>query len=225
MPAALWPSPISTSDVARAAARPAWPVVSGGAAWWTEDRPGEGGRTTIVRLTADGARTELLPPPWNARTRVHEYGGRPYAVTPGGDVVFTELTDQRLHTLDRSGEIRPLTAEGDRYADLMVRDDQVWCVRERHLDGGKVSRSIVSVPLAGGEAAEQVTGHDFYAFPTLSPDGRLLAYVCWNHPRMPWHGTELRVTRLSDGETWTVAAAAPRSPSWRPSGATTAVST
>ncbi|MFC5816781.1 S9 family peptidase [Nonomuraea harbinensis] len=221
MPAALWPSPISTSDVARAAARPAWPVVSGGAAWWTEDRPGEGGRTTIVRLTADGARTELLPPPWNARTRVHEYGGRPYAVTSGGDVVFTELTDQRLHTLDRSGEIRPLTPEGDRYADLVVRDDQVWCVRERHLDGGKVSRSIVSVPLAGGEAAEQVTGHDFYAFPTLSPDGRLLAYVCWNHPRMPWHGTELRVTRLSDGETWTVAGGPSESvlaPQWRDDG-------
>ncbi|MGI5269970.1 S9 family peptidase [Nonomuraea sp. CA-218870] len=221
MPAALWLSPISTSDVARAAARPGWPVASGGAAWWTEDRPEEGGRTTIVRLAADGSRTELLPPPWNARTRVHEYGGRPYAVTPDGGVVFTELTDQRLYARDPSGEIRALTPEGDRYADLAVRDGRVWCVRERHPDGGKVSRAIVTVPLAGGDAAEQVTGHDFYASPTLSPDGLLLAYVCWNHPRMPWHGTELRVTRLSDGETWTVAGGLAESvlaPRWRDDG-------
>ncbi|MDA0635917.1 prolyl oligopeptidase family serine peptidase [Nonomuraea sp. MCN248] len=221
MPAALWLSPISTSDVARAAARPGWPVASGGAAWWTEDRPEEGGRTTIVRLAADGSRTELLPPPWNARTRVHEYGGRPYAVTPDGGVVFTQLTDQRLYACDPSGEIRPLTPEGDRYADLAVRDDRVWCVRERHPGGGKVSRAIVTVPLAGGDAAEQVAGHDFYASPTLSPDGLLLAYVCWNHPRMPWHGTELRVTRLSDGETWTVAGGHAESvlaPRWRDDG-------
>ncbi|MFG1943562.1 prolyl oligopeptidase family serine peptidase [Nonomuraea sp. NPDC048826] len=221
MPAALWPSPVSTSDVARAAVRPAWPVASGGAVWWTEDRPEEGGRTTILRLAPDGSRAELLPPPWNARTRVHEYGGRPYAVAPGGAVVFTELTDQRLYLREPSGEIRALTPEGDRYADLTVRDGQVWCVRERHLDGGKVSRSVVTVPLAGGEAAEHVTGHDFYACPTLSPDGLLLAYVCWNHPRMPWHGTELRVTRLDGGETWTVAGGLAESvlaPLWRDDG-------
>src|SRR5690606_13008454 len=102
-----------------------------------------------------------------------------------GELVFAELTDQRLYARDPSGRIRPLTPEGDRYADLSVRDGHVWCVRERHLDGAKVSRSIVSVPLSGGEPAERVTGHDFYAFPALSPDGGLLAYVCWNHPRMP----------------------------------------
>src|SRR5690606_22327010 len=221
MPAAPWPSPISTSDVARAAAHRDWPSASGGAVWWAEERPEEGGRTTIVHLAADGVRTDLLPPPWNARTRVHEYGGRPYAVAPGGEVVFSELTDQRLYVRDRSGTIRPLTPPGDRFADLTVRDGRVWCVRERHLDDGKVSRSIVSVPLTGGEAAEHVTGDGFYAYPALSPDGRSLAYVCWSHPRMPWHGTELRVTRLTGGETRTVAGGPAESvlaPRWRDDG-------
>ncbi|NUP00962.1 MAG: S9 family peptidase, partial [Nonomuraea sp.] len=172
--------------------------------WWTEDRPGEGGRTAIVRRDADGTRHDLLPAPWSARTRVHEYGGRPYAVTPEGDVVFASLDDQRLYILGKNGEPKPLTAEGSRYADLLVHDGRVWCVREQHADDGKITRAVVSIPLTGGEPRTWATGCDFYAAPALSPDGEHLAYVCWNHPLMPWDGTELRVVRLRDGESWTV---------------------
>ncbi|MFC7588702.1 hypothetical protein ACFQYP_37105 [Nonomuraea antimicrobica] len=184
--------------------RPGWPTARDGRVWWTEDRPGEGGRTTIVRRAADGTHRDLLPAPWSARTRVHEYGGRPYAVTPEGEVVFANLKDQRLYVLGENGHPKPLTDEGCRYADLLVHDGQVWCVRERHAGNGKVTRAIVSIPLAGGQIRERATGHDFYASPTVSPDGRHLAYVCWNHPRMPWDGTELRVTALSSGGSWTV---------------------
>ncbi|WP_433439715.1 S9 family peptidase [Nonomuraea sp. CA-141351] len=200
----FWPSPISTRDVAGSSVRPGWPTAQNGRVWWTEDRPDEGGRTTIVCRAADGTRHELLQAPWSARTRVHEYGGRPYAVTPEGEVVFANLKDQRLYILRDNGEPKPLTEEGGRYADLSVRDGQVWCVRERHDDDGKVTRSIVSIPLDGGEILEWATGCDFYASPAISPDGRHLAYVCWNHPRMPWNGTELRVTRLAGGGSWTV---------------------
>ncbi|MEV0586026.1 prolyl oligopeptidase family serine peptidase [Nonomuraea sp. NPDC050310] len=199
-----WSSPLSTSDVARAGLRLGWPTAAAGQVWWTEDRPDEGGRSTIMHRAADGTRTELLPAPWSARTRVHEYGGRPYAVTGSGAVVFANLGDQRLYLLD-GGDPVPLTPDdGCRYADLLVRGDDLWAVRERHEDDGKVQRSIVSIPLAGGEPREHVTGSDFYASPTLSPDGQLLAYICWNHPRMPWNGTELRLTRLADGSSWTV---------------------
>ncbi|SDJ36350.1 Dipeptidyl aminopeptidase/acylaminoacyl peptidase [Nonomuraea maritima] len=194
----FWPSPITTTDVASSGTRPAWPTARDGRVWWAEDRPDEGGRTTIMRSGPDGVR-ELLPAPWSARTRVHEYGGRPYAVTPGGEVVFANLKDQRLYLLGDDSEPRPLTPEGSRYADLLVRDGQVWCVREHHGNGGRVSRAIVSVPLDGGDVRERVTGSDFYASPSLSPDGRHLAYVCWNHPRMPWDGTELRVLSLDGG--------------------------
>ncbi|WP_219471416.1 S9 family peptidase [Nonomuraea rhizosphaerae] len=198
----FWRSPISTADVARSGRRVGWPTALDGQVWWTEGRPDEGGRTTIMHRAADGALRELLPAPWSARTRVHEYGGRPYAVTPEHQVVFSSLADQRLYLLGE--EPVPLTPEGDRYADPLVRDGRVWCVRERHADGGKVSRAIVSIPPDGGEPREWVTGGDFYAAPAVSPDGRQLAYVTWNHPRMPWEGAELRVTRLADGLTRTV---------------------
>ncbi|MGW0806834.1 S9 family peptidase [Nonomuraea sp. NPDC002799] len=196
----FWPSPISTRDVAGSGVRPGWPTVQRGRVWWTEDRPDEGGRTSIVCRDADGTERDLLRAPWSARTRVHEYGGRPYAVTPEGDVVFANLKDQRLYLLRAgrdNGDPKPLTPEGGRYADLVVRDGQVWCVRELHAEEGKVIRAIVSIPLDGGEAREWATGSDFYASPSISPDGRHLAYVCWDHPRMPWDGTELRVIPLS----------------------------
>ncbi|MFG1696458.1 prolyl oligopeptidase family serine peptidase [Nonomuraea sp. NPDC049309] len=214
----FWPSPISTRDVAAAGVRPGWPTARDGRVWWTEDRPDEGGRTAIVRRDPDGTRRDLLPAPWCARTRVHEYGGRPYAVTPAGEVVFANLKDQRLYVLGENGEPKPLTEEGSRYADLVVHDTEVWCVRESHGDNGKITRAVVSIPLDGGEIREWATGCDFYASPTLSPDGRHLAYVCWDHPRMPWNGTELRVTRLEDGETWTVRGGPDESvlsPSWK----------
>lgn len=198
-----WPSPISTTDVARADLHLNWPSAQQGQVWWTEDRPDEGGRTTIMRRAADGTRRELLPAPWSARTRVHEYGGRPYTVTGDGQVVFANQADQRLYLLD--DEPAPLTPDDSaRYADLLARDGQVWCVRERHAGDGKVTRAIVSVPLDGGDVREWVTGGDFYAAPALSPDGRHLAYITWNHPRMPWNGTELRILRLADGSSWTV---------------------
>ncbi|MBB4918292.1 S9 family peptidase [Streptosporangium saharense] len=223
-PYGTWPSPISTTGVARSGLRLGFPTVSGTQTWWTEDRPLEGGRTTIVRQDSDGTRTQLLAAPWNARTRVHEYGGRPYALVPGGGLVFTNFADQRLYLLSPGAEPVPVTPEpkpecGLRYADMTVHDGRILCVRERHHDDGRVSRSIVSIPLDGGsEPRELVGGSDFYAFPVLSPDGEHLAYVCWDHPRMPWNGTEIRVTRLSDGLTSTVAGGLEESvlaPHWR----------
>ncbi|MFC6084635.1 S9 family peptidase [Sphaerisporangium aureirubrum] len=201
-----WPSPISTADVVRSGARPGHPSVIGAEVWWEEDRPAEGGRRTVVHLAADGTRHELLPPPWDARTRVHEYGGRSYAVAPGTGLVFAHHADQRLYLLPAGGTApRPLTPQpeiegGLRYADPLVHDGEVWCVQERHTGDGKVTRSIVSVPLAGGEPTQRVSGHDFYASPVLSPDGAHLAYICWDHPCMPWTGTELRVARLAGGD-------------------------
>ncbi|GHC97020.1 acyl-peptide hydrolase [Nocardiopsis terrae] len=196
----------------------AYPSVLGEEVWWEEYRPAEGGRTTLVRRDADGTVHDLLPAPWSVGTRVHEYGGRSHLPVPRRDdkaiprvgVVFANSTDQRLYLLERgAGEPVPLTPEPAsagalRYADPAPGPDgkQLLCVREQHADG-TVRRSIVSVPLSGRGAEdpeavqELVSGAHFYAAPALSPDGTRLAYVRWNHPRMPWDGTELRVGELT----------------------------
>ncbi|GAA3811601.1 prolyl oligopeptidase family serine peptidase [Sphaerisporangium flaviroseum] len=256
LPFGAWPSPISTSDVVRAGLRLSYPAVHDEDVWWEEDRPAEGGRRTIVHRAADGTRRELLSAPWDARTRVHEYGGRSYAVAPGVGVVFANHSDQRLYVVpaDSSGGAQggasggsgaaagrgaagdsgngrvggvaprvitpePETPSGLRYADLTIHGDEVWCVQEHHAEHGKVIRSIVSIPLCGeGEPRQRVAGSDFYAFPTISPDGEHLAYICWDHPRMPWVGTELRVTSIADGGSWRVTGGATESvlaPQWK----------
>jgi dipeptidyl aminopeptidase/acylaminoacyl peptidase len=206
-----WPSPITGADVARGRVGLSFPVITGSQVWWQEIRPSEGGRLAVVGQGPDGVRRDLLPAPWNARTRVHEYGGQSYLPLPGG-FLFANFADQRLYLCrtDQGAEPEPLTAAAsgdcaDRFADFVLGPggDEVWCVRERHA-GGRITRAIVAVPLDGSAAGHAgavrvlVSGSDFYAFPAPSPDGSMLAWICWDHPRMPWDGTELRVAAPGD---------------------------
>ena len=207
-----WPSPIGAADVASKQVGLAFPVIDASGVWWQESRPEEGGRVVVVRQGPDGLSRDLLPLPWNARTRVHEYGGKSYLPLPDG-FVFANLADQRLYRCGAPGETAPVAltpAPGpqaaDRFADpvLSPGGDEVWCVRERHA-AGRISRAIVAVPLDGsglgypGAIRVLVSGSDFYAYPAPSPDGTRLAWICWDHPRMPWDGTELRVATLDAG--------------------------
>ncbi len=226
LPCGTWPSPITASDVAQQQREVCFPLAIDGEVWWQERLPGEQGRITVMRLDADGQRKSMLPAPWSAQTTVHEYGGRSYLPVPVGDsprrwaMVFANHADQRLYLAGEPGPSgagfspKPLTpapsrgpgATSLRFADFTLASGgaEVWCVQERHEDA-KVTRAIVAVPLNGAAAADGnairqlVTGADFYAFPTPSPDGRRLAWICWNHPRMPWDGTELRVASVEDG--------------------------
>ena len=203
-PHGAWSSPITAADVAHGAVRLSTPRLVDGELWWTEGRPAEAGRQVVVRRDADGAVHDVLPAPFNARTRVHEYGGLSWVVT-GGALVFAEFTDQRLWRLDPGAAepvaLTPAPAEpaGLRYADPVVVGDEVWCVREAHVSG-VVRRHLVAVPIDGSLAVrELVGGSDFLAHPRLSPDGAHLAWIAWDHPQMPWDGTELRVAPVSDG--------------------------
>ncbi|MBO2446608.1 S9 family peptidase [Actinomadura barringtoniae] len=215
LPYGSWPSPISAADVARARLRLSFPTVHNNDVWWQETRPEEGGRTTVIHLQG-GHRTELLQAPWDARTRVHEYGGRSYLPVRTGDghaIVFSNYEDQRLHRLDPGDpKPRPLTPEpaepgGLRYADYVLSPDasEIWCVCEGHTPDG-IRRAIVAIPLDGSAAddpaaiRELVTGAHFYASPAPSPSGGHLAWVQWSHPRMPWDGTEVRVAVIENGK-------------------------
>jgi dipeptidyl aminopeptidase/acylaminoacyl peptidase len=223
-----WPSPISAADVAKGHIRLSFPLITDDAVWWQETKPAEGGRQTVIRQGRDGPREDLLPAPWNARTRVHEYGGRSYQPLPDGAMVFANFADQRLYRVPAGGgDPKPVTANsGDRFADFVLSpsEDELWCVRERHTDG-QITRAIVAVPLDGSAADEAdavrvlVTGSGFFAFPTPSPDGRRLAWICWDHPRMPWDGTELRVASLDSPADYQVLMGGPSesvlAPVWR----------
>jgi dipeptidyl aminopeptidase/acylaminoacyl peptidase len=216
LPHGSWPTPITSALVVRSAARPAAVAVDGDDVWWGEFRPGEGGRTAVVRRSRDGVAADVLPAPWNARTRVHEYGGGAWAVADG-TLWFTEFTDQRLYRLDPGAAAPvPVTAEpaipsGVRFGDLRPLPGRagLLAVRETHTDSGAaadVENELVRVG-ADGAVEVLVTGPDFVSDPVLAPDGATLAWLRWDHPDMPWDAAQL-VVRAADS-TETVVAGGP----------------
>ncbi|GAA4080605.1 prolyl oligopeptidase family serine peptidase [Nonomuraea soli] len=199
---------IEAIDVARTDGGPLWvsavSTPEGLEAWWDEPRPHEGGRRCVVRRTPDGRVEDVLPPGWNARNRVIEYGGRSWLPMPDGGLVFTNWADQRVYRL-AGGEITPMTPEGTaRYADLYrpPGSDEIWAVREDHDE-----RDIVA--LDGTNVTTLVKAQHFVMNPRLSPDGTMVAWIGWDHPNMPWDGTELCVAFLDDPSSRTVIAGGP----------------
>lgn len=217
MPYGEWPSPIRAADVASGDLLANFPTFVGDELWWAERRPAEGGRTAVMRRRADGTLEDVLPEGWNARNRVHEYGGRGWLPVPGADtgsgasLLVTHWVDQRVHLVPPGGRPQALTPEPEtphalRYADpahLPGSGEVLW-VRETH-DGDKITRALVAVPLDGSAAEDPsavrvvADGSDFLGHATVSPDGSRLAWIAWDHPNMPWDGTELRVASLVDG--------------------------
>src|SRR6476469_6328575 len=139
IPCGAWPSPLSAAAVAAGSIDLEWPRLVGDEVWWAEGRPDEGGRYVVVRRRADGSTQDVLPAPFNARTRVHEYGGACWTVVDGA-LVFSNFDDQRLWRLEVGGEPVALTPEpaepsGERYAEPFAVGERLWCVRERLQDG------------------------------------------------------------------------------------------
>ncbi|MEV6650935.1 prolyl oligopeptidase family serine peptidase [Streptomyces sp. NPDC051219] len=220
-PYGSWPSPIDASLAASHDGRPDWVGMVGDEVWWTEPRPAEGGRRALVRRRSpDGEEVSVLPPPWNVRSRVVEYGGQPWAgaerAVGGPLVVFVNFADQRLYAYepDGAGDPRPLTplspvaGGGLRWADPQLRRDrgEVWCVLEEFTGPAPtdVRRVIAAVPLDGSAAGDRAAvrelsddRHRFVTGPRLSPDGRRVVWIAWDHPRMPWDGTELKLAEVS----------------------------
>lgn len=201
-PYGTWTSPIDAADTVAGVVRFADIGFAVDNLYWVEMRPSEGGRQVLVRRDGEGEISDLTPPPWNVRTRVHEYGGGSF-IAGDGHVIFSEFSDQRLYSI-RDGRIEPLTAEPPRpasvrFADARMLDaETLVCVREIHPSSGEAVNEIVLVDLSDGTETALAWGRDFYAAPRPSGDGRL-AWLEWDHPNMPWDGTYLVVAALEDG--------------------------
>ncbi len=201
-PYGSWASPLSAERAVASGIGLGDVGFDGAAVLWQESRPAEKGRSTVMCREADGTLRELTPAPFNARTRVHEYGGKAYAMQ-GGVLYASRFDDQRLYRFDPGAAPRPITPEGValRYADLCIDAPRglLWCVREDHRAAGEPLNALVALQASGDAEGGRVVaaGHDFYAAPRLSPDGRQLAWMAWRHPDMPWDGSELWLADVS----------------------------
>jgi dipeptidyl aminopeptidase/acylaminoacyl peptidase len=209
-PYGSWPSPITSDLIVAQSVGLSDARLDGEYVYWLEGRPQEQGRLVLVRASWRGGNaTDVTPKPFSARTRVHEYGGGSWAVS-NGTVCFANFSDGRLYRQSEgAARPEPLTSAPParerqwRFADGVIdRRRRRWVgVREDHTVEGEPVNAIVAVDLGQAEPGAGhvlVSGHDFFASPRLSPDGRRLVWLAWDHPNMPWNGTTLYVAELDD---------------------------
>ncbi|MER0245842.1 prolyl oligopeptidase family serine peptidase [Streptomyces sp. HSW2009] len=219
-PYGAWRSPIGAQHIAAHDGNPEHVGVVGDEVWWTSPRPAENGRRTLVRRRPGGTEESLLPGPWNVRSRVMEYGGASWAATArtaGGPLlVFSHFDDQRLYAYEpdlAGGQPTPLTpvselGGGLRWIDpvLVPERGEVWCVLEEFTGPAPtdVRRLLAAVPLDGSAAENRAAvreltddTHRFVTGVRRSPDGRRAVWIAWDHPRMPWDGTELKTAEIT----------------------------
>ena len=231
-----WASPITADTIVADTVSLDQIVIDGNDIYWIEGRPREQGRCVLV-CHSSGANAsvseDLMPAPWNVRTRVHEYGGGAYLVD-AATVYFSNFTDQRIYRSTALPDERrapvPITPDsGKRYADTCFdhQRQRLLAVCETHGDGSREAvNTLMAIDLSGASPDQTLaSGCDFYAAPRLSPDGSRLAWLSWNHPNMPWDGTCLWLATVrADGLLDTpVLVAGGRhesifQPSWSPAG-------
>ncbi len=201
-PYGTWQSPLSAGRIVTETVGLGQIVLEGDDIYFIEVRPSEDGRNAIVQADAGTQRVrDVLPAPFNARSRVHEYGGGAFTVAPRGLLYFVNFTDQRVYALPRDGVPRPVTPQDSRrYADLVydARHARLIAVCEEHVGANEPANSLVVIDLRNARVRPLATGADFYASPRLSPDGRRLAWLAWHHPNMPWDDTELWLAVVRD---------------------------
>ena len=193
-----WVSPVTPEMLSQAGVSMGFTQTFLGDVFWDESRPNENGRNVVVSR----ANGDILPAPWSASTRVHEMGGLSWLVCtwnnePG--LVFAEKSDQRIYWKTVGGKPEPITAESSpgtlaRYSDFLIRGSEIWCVREV-TEGASTTRDLIAINSAK-QIRELDSASHFYAHLALSPDEQQLAWISWEHPQMPWDGTQLRLADI-----------------------------
>lgn len=214
-PYGSWSSPYSAASVAASSPRIDGARFVGPEIWWGESVPAEKGRVTV--RSSSGA--EILPAPWSARSRVHEYGGGAWTADEHGTLYFVDAGDQRVHRLSIGGDPVALTPPGPSHGGLRVQDGRLFAVRE-DLDSTPHLRAIVEIPVDGSAAEDAsaltviVQGEGFFAHPALSPDGARAAWVAWDRGSMPWEGADVQIAEVGGGAPHTIPSRAALQPEW-----------
>ncbi len=231
-PFGSWVSPVTADLIVGESIRLGQVAIDGNTIYWTEGRPREQGRNVLVAHTADdtadGTIADVSPAPFNVRTRAHEYGGGAFTVARG-EVVISHDADQQLYRIGISGAPEALTrSTNTRYADGVIDAQRqlLIAVREDHGSSApEAVNALVAIDLQTGAERVIAGGHDFFSNPRLSPDGQQLAWLTWDHPNMPWDGTELWLAPVAGdgslGPAHRVAGGKAESifqPSWSPQG-------
>ena len=200
-PFGSWKSPITSDLIVADVVSISSPTWHRGELLWIESRPQESGRNVLVRRGNDGSERDINPAPFNIRTRVHEYGGGAWLLHNGA-VFFSNFSDQHLYRqgLDEATPTQLTHDDGLRFANGCVDEDRnrIVCVIEDHRGEGEAENFIGAIDLLSGDVTELSKGHDFYAAPVISPNGKQLSFMSWDHPDMPWDETIIWLTTLNE---------------------------
>lgn len=203
-PYGSWHSPISAEMLAGSAIKLSQTFIDSNRAYWIESRAAEKGRSVIVSSDFSGANLEeITTPEYNVRSAVHEYGGG-QAIIEKGNVFFSHFGDHNVY-MQALGQKKatPLSREkNSRYADFCLDEkrNRLILVREEHYGPGEEPLNFLDVLGLDGktEAGMLLAGSDFFSSPRVSPDGKLLAWLTWSHPNMPWDETKLWTGNLGN---------------------------
>lgn len=211
LPYSQWKPTITPEDVFSDVVTPGEIKIVGRTIYWLEQRPAEQGRVVLVKCDESGQITDVTAKEYWIRTRVYEYGGGAYTLN-NKFVYFVNFTDQRIYcqSLTKKQPLRPLTLEKNsdrslgKYGALELSSDGtrlVFVYEKEYVD--KENENFIAVLNLTSEELREPTilasGNVFYGDPKISPDGKTIVWLTWNHPKMPWDHTELIVAEF-DGK-------------------------
>jgi len=197
-PYGTWPSAISSELIISDSITIDETRLTENSLYYIERRPQEAGRCVIVEVT-DGVAQDILPVPFSARSRVHEYGGGSYCI--GGELIFfINDNDQEIYAVYNRQISRITQSENTRFADISYdrTRHRLIAICESHdqsnnnsVNNRVVTNTIVSIDVSTGKITTLQHGGDFYASPRLNASATQLCWQIWNHPNMPWDGNQL----------------------------------
>jgi dipeptidyl aminopeptidase/acylaminoacyl peptidase len=199
-PHGAWESPLTAASIFESADNISYLLIEDDQLYFIERRASANGRNILVRLNENSSPDQLTSSDMSVRSRVHEYGGRPYSID-GKNIYYSQFSDQKIYKRSPGGEAQALTIEGLRYMECLVdrEHNQLICVREDHRGEGEAVNTLVGVSLTdGGEGRILFQGTDFVSSPQLSPDEKTIAFITWSHPNMRWDDTQLRILTLGE---------------------------